>query len=152
MPNINVNQFGQQTVRGQVDMNISQGATIIQGVVSASQATALQAGDTVKLDTTSGVVPSFVAAGTSDVAIGMVVFDAKKSSPVAGDVIQVALLSGTAIMWLVAAGTIAVGVSLEDTGSRTLQLLSAGKMRGVALDPGTANALFRVILRNSLQS
>lgn len=152
MPNVNPNQFAQVTVRGQIDLNISKGATIIQGVVSANQATALQAGDGVKMDNTTGNIPTFVAAGNADIAIGSVVFDEKKSSPVSGDYIQVALMNGCAVMWQVAGATVAVGASLEDNGSRQLVTLASGKMKAVALDPGTTGNLFRAILRNSLQS
>lgn len=151
MANININQFAQVPVRGQLDLQIAKSG-IIQGVVSASQATALKAGDAVKLDTSSGVIPSFIAAATSDIAIGNVVFDEKKAAPVAGDVIQVALQSGAAVvMWCAAGATIVAGASVEDLTAATMQTLASGKMRGVALDPGTSGQLFRVILRNAVQ-
>lgn len=150
MPNINPNQFAQVTVRGQLDLNIAKSATVIQGVVSANQATALQAGDAVKMDNTTGNIPTFVAAAVGDDAIGIIVFDEKKSSPVAGDYIQVALLNGAGVMWMTAGATVLVGALLEDSGSRTLVTRSAQKMRGIALDPGTTGNLFRVILRNSV--
>ncbi len=142
---LNINQFAQQTIRGQLDLNIPPGP-VIAGVVSASQATALKAGDAVKMDTTSGNVPSFLAAAASDVAIGHVVFDAKKASPVAGDTIQVALLG--CIMWMTARGTVAVQANLENYTDGTVQTLAAGKMRGIALDPATTGNLLRVIIRD----
>lgn len=152
MANINPNQFAQVPVRGQLDLQISKSG-VIQGVVSASQASAMKAGDAVKLDTTSGVVPSFLAAGTTDVAIGNIVFDEKKAAPIAGDAIQVALDSGPAVvMWCAAGATIVAGASVEDATVATMQTLASGKMRGVALDPGTSGSLFRVIIRNALQS
>lgn len=150
MPNINPNAFAQVTVRGQLDLNISVGAAVIQGVVSANQATALKAGDAVKMDNTSGNIPTFVAAAVGDDAIGTIVFDEKKSSPASGDYIQVVLLNGAGVQWHTAGGTITVGALLEDTGSSTLQVRSAQKMRGIALDPATSGNLFRAIMRNSV--
>lgn len=149
---INTNSFAQTPVRGQLDLQIAKSG-VIQGIVSVNQATALKAGDAVKLDTTTGVVPSFVAAATTDVAIGNVVFDEKKASPVAGDYIQVALQSGcNVVIWAAAGATIVAGASVEDLSAAVMQTLASGKMRGVALDPGTNGQLFRVILRNALQS
>lgn len=142
---MNINQFAQQTIRGQLDQNIPPGP-VISGVVSANQATALKAGDAVKMDTTSGNVPQFVAAAVSDVAIGNVVFDEKKASPVAGDAIQVALFG--CIMWMTARGSVAVQANLENYTDGTVQTLSSGKMRGIALDVATTGNLLRVIIRD----
>lgn len=142
---ININQFAQTTIRGQLDQNIPPGP-VISGVVSANQATALKAGDAVKMDTTSGNVPSFVAAAASDVAIGHVVFDEKKASPVAGDVIQVALFG--CIMWMTARGSITVQANVENFTDGTVQTLASAKMRGIALDVATTGQLLRVLIRD----
>jgi hypothetical protein len=142
---LNINQFAQTTIRGQLDQNIPPGP-VIAGVVSVNQATALKAGDAVKLDTSTGNVPSFVAAAASDVAIGHLVFDEKKASPVAGDAIQVALFGS--IMWMTARGTVAVQASLENYTDGTVQTLASAKMRGIALDPATTGNLLRVIIRD----
>lgn len=146
---ININQFAQSTIRGQLDPNIPAGPSI-SGVVSANQATALKAGDAVKMDQLVGNVLSFVAAAASDVAIGHVVFDEKKASPVAGDAIQVALFGS--VMWMTAGGTILVQANVESKSDGTVQTQSAAKMRGIALDPATTANLLRVFIRDVLPS
>jgi hypothetical protein len=145
---ININSYEQAPVKGQLDLSIPSQGVLLSGRVSASQATALVAGQAVKLDTASGRIPSFLAAAKGDAAIGFVTRDVKKSSPVAGDVIQVACHS--CVMWMYAAGTIAAQATVENTddGNDSVQTKSAQVARGIALDPATVGQLFRVLILN----
>lgn len=152
--NVNINQFQQQPVRGELDLQIAKSG-VIQGVISANQATALKAGDFVKLDSaiTTGSLPQFIAAAASDSSMFAIAFDPKKASVVAGDIVQVTFFGGP-VMWVVANGTIQMGAAVESIGGSgtNVQTLASAKQRGIALDPGTANNLMRIILTNALQS
>lgn len=145
---LNINQFEQVPIRGQLDLQIMKSG-VIQGVVSASQGSALAPGDRVALDTASGNVPSFVAATLDVTAIGLVVFDEKKSAPVAGDYIQVTFFGGP-VMWLTSAAAVSAGAQVEYNSSGKVQALTTNKMIGIALDPATAaDQTIRVILRDA---
>jgi hypothetical protein len=142
---INLNQFNQVPIAGQLDLQISKSG-VITGEVSANQATALSPGQPVKLDSANtGNVPLFVAAAASDVALGHVAYDVKKSQPVAGDPVSVAFHGGP-VMWMLAKETIAPGARLEQNADGSVQNVTSAKVRGIALDPGTAGQLFRVII------
>jgi hypothetical protein len=143
---LNLNQFAQVPILGQLDLQISKSG-VISGTVDASQATALVAGQPVKLyGSNTSSAPTFVAAGDTDVAIGHVVFDKKKASPEAGDVISVAGNFGP-VMFLEAGETITPGVRVQNQDTdNTVMLVTDGKVRGIALDYGTVGTLIRVIL------
>ena len=145
---LNTNQFSQVAIRGERDLQI-QNSGVITGKISASQATALNPGDYVKLDTASGSVPSFIAAAVGDDAIGPIVYDAKRSEFNAGDVVSVAYHGGP-VLFLEASGTIAAGAKIEDAGSGAVQTITSNPLRGIALDPATNGLLLRVITRNPL--
>jgi hypothetical protein len=153
MPNINANSFNQVTVRGELDLQITKSG-VIAGLVSANQATALNPGDKVTLDQTTGYNFSFVAAATSANAIGLVMFDAKNSAPTAGTYIQVALFHPGVVMWLTAGASISVMAMCEyvSFAAKTIQTQSGGKAIGLALDPGTTGQLMRVLLRDAAQA
>ena len=146
--NVNINQFEQAPVRGQLDLQVMKSG-VIQGIVSADQGTALAAGDRMKLDTASGNIPSFIAAGIDDPAIGCLVFDEKKASPVAGDVIQVTFFGGP-VMWLQAGAAVVAGVPVEYNSSGKVITLTTNKQVGIALVVATAaDQVIRVILRDA---
>lgn len=144
---ININQFGQATVQGALDLNITKSG-IFQGQVSANQASALSPGQAVKFDTSSGVIPQVVSAAIGDIAIGFLVFDTQKAAPVAGDRVQIAYFGGPC-MWMTAGGTIAAGAAVENKSDGTVQTKSAQATRGYALDPATSGNLLRVLITNN---
>ena len=148
--NININQFEQTPVRGQLDLQITKSG-VLSGVISASQATVLTAGSPVKLDTTTGRVPSFVAAADSDVKFGVLMYDVKISSAVAGTYVQVALCIPGPVMWLEAGAAIAAGAMVEDGTSDDVVTKASAKQIGVAIDPAATGELTRVILFTSAQ-
>jgi hypothetical protein len=151
MANMNLNQFKQVPVEGTLDLSLMKSG-VISGVISVNQATALNPGARVKLDTTAQVfVPSFVAAAYNAFADGILIFTSKGSSMEAETACEVAMDTIGPIMWLEAAAAITAGVVVEAvTGVRTVQTYSAGKKVGVALDgAAAAGDLIRVIM-NSL--
>lgn len=145
MANLNINQFSQVPVRGQTDLQISKSG-VISAQISANQATALNPGDWVKLDSANtSPVPQLVASAVGDTGLGCLIYDVKRSSFSAGDYVEVAGLFGT-VIWLVAGGTIAPGAAVEDNGSDQVVTKSANAQKGIALDPGTTGNLLRVML------
>lgn len=153
MSTLNINQFAQVAVRGQLDQQIARSG-VVQGQVSAAQVTPLLPGDAVNLDPAVTVVgaPQFTKALLTDVSFGYMVYDVKSSSVGAPGVIQVAMRIVGPTIWLVAAGTIAPGALVEQAaaGGDVLTFgTSSSKVRGVALDPGSVGQLMRVILANA---
>lgn len=149
MSTLNINQFGQVAIRGQQDLGIA-GSGILSGMVSAANgATPIAAGDAVLLDPAVTVVgqPQFISAGVGDVAFGYMIYDPKTASALTPNTIQVAMRFRGPVLWLVAAGTIAPGALVEQAAANgDVQTLAAGKLRGIALDPGTLGQLLRVVL------
>lgn len=151
MANLNINQFQQVTVRGDLDLQISKSG-VITGQISTNQATALNGGDFVKLDSANtGPIPQFVAAAVGDTGVGAIKRNVKTDSYSAGDYVEVAGGFGP-VMWLVAAATIAPGAAVEDAGSGKVQTKSAQAQKGIALDPGTTDGLLRIILTSPIVS
>lgn len=154
MPNLNINQFAQVAVRGQQDLSISKGNGILSVAVSPNQATALKAGDFVRIDatvTTKGAFPFIIAADDDDVGlIGCIIHDVKKDSYSAGDVLQMSIPFGGPVIYLTAGATIAPGAAVEDHEDSTVVTLASNKLRGYALDPGVAAALVRVLTYSAI--
>lgn len=148
---ININQFSQTPVRGQLDQQISRSG-VVQGMVSAANTvTPIAAGDCVDLDpavTTVGA-PQFITALNTDVSFGYMIFDPKSSDVLTPGFIQVAMRWVGPTIWLTAAGTIAAGALVEQAaagGDVVTFGTSTSKVRGLALDPGTVGNLLRVVL------
>lgn len=148
MSTLNINQFAQLPVRGEQDLNIARSG-IIAGQVSANQATAMTAGTAVILDPAITVqgLPQFKAAANADLAFGYLLLDPKRATVSAPDVMQVACRSTGPVIWLVAAGTIPPGSQVEQVlVGGDVQVLAAGKFRGLALDYATVGQLVRILL------
>jgi len=151
MANLNINQFQQVTVRGDLDLQISKSG-VITGQISVNQATALLGGAFVKLDTANtGPLPQFVAAAVGDAAVGTIKRNVKTDTFSAGDYVEVAGVYGP-VMWLKAGATVAPQAFVEDDTSGGVITKSSGAARGIALDPGTSGNLFRVILTTPLSA
>lgn len=151
--NLNINQFQQIPVEGDLDLQIASSQTI-SGIVSANQATALTAGMAVKLDSaiTSGNVPQFVAAGQDDVAIGYVKRTVQASSFSAADKVEITGNFGP-VMWMTAAGSIACGAYVEqDSTGALIQTYTSHSKRGLMLDPVSTGQLGRVIIMSPATS
>ena len=147
---MNVNQFQQSAIKGALDLHTA-GSGVITGVVSSNQSGAVYPGDRVALDNVAGsYVPSFVTVATGVAAIGAVVFSSKKSSStyVAGDVIEVALITGPAAIMYCEVSSAAAIVAQAAVQWAAGQTVVAGttKQMGIALDAGAVGSLIRVIL------
>lgn len=152
MSTLNINQFEQVAVRGQLDQQIAHFG-VVQGMVSAANTTtAIKPGDAVDLDPAVTVVglPQFTTALYTDVSFGYAAYDPKSSSVLTPGLIQVTMRWSGPVMWLVAGGTIAPGALVEQANSATYDVVTFGtsssKVRGVALDYGSIGNLMRVIL------
>lgn len=144
---LNLNQFAPARLRGELDNNQPFGGRVETAVISTSQATALNPGDFVKLDTTTNPgMPRVVAAAVGDVMWGCLIFNKKDASFTAGDLVEVARPG--CVVWLTAGASISAGALVEDTGSATIQTKSAQAIRGEIYDIVTSGVLARVMLRN----
>ena len=149
MSNININQFAQTPVRGQLDLQIAKSG-VLSGEISVNEAGSIEAGDPVKLDpAATGAVPQFLAAGPTDDAIGYLVYDVKRTTLVARDAAQVSYFGGP-VMFMEAETALNPGVQVEQNANGKVQVLNTGKLRGLTLDPVAIGGLFRVIILNSL--
>lgn len=142
---ININEFQQTPVRGQLDLQIAKSG-VLSGQISANEAGSPKAGDFVKLDpAATGATPQFLLAAQADLAIGVITHDVKKDSPVVGDVVNVGGLLGP-VIWAVANETITPQEQLQSNANGNMEALAAGKFRGIALDPATVGQLFRMMV------
>lgn len=160
-PTLYINQFRQSVAPGDLDLQITR-TGVITGVLSPNQATDLPAGQAVKLDTanTNATVPQFLLAADNEAAIGVIKRTAKRSvfranvggAGTIGDPVEVTYFGGP-VVWEVANATILPQAQLEfatSGGYPYAQTLAAGKLRGVALDPAVASAIFRMITLSGL--
>lgn len=146
---ININSFQQTPVRGQLDLQIAKSG-VLSGNISANEAGFPKAGDFLKLDpAATGATPQFLLAAQADLAIGVLAHNVKKDSPVSGDVVEVACLIGP-VVWVVANETIVPQEELQSNANGNMELLAAGKVRGIALDPATVGQLFRMIVMTNV--
>jgi hypothetical protein len=144
---ININQFAQLPLKGALDLAITN-SKVLTGIVSASQATALVPGQRVKLDTTAQYfIPSVIAAGDNEAAIGVVVYNSRNSANlVAGQPVEVALSGGT-VMWMEAAEAFAAQSVVYQTGVTVDTTSASHKKVGIAIDGAAATGdLVRVII------
>lgn len=134
-----INQFKQAPVQGELDLS-TQG-TVISARVSPNQATALIAGQAVKLDTTvTGGLPAFKAlAANTDVSFGFVCRNIKDQSFAADARFELAM-NGT-IMFMTAGAAITRGAKLEVVYTTNKVITNAGTnpVVGFALDAASAN-------------
>lgn len=149
--NININQFSQTPILGQLDQQIARSG-VVQGMVSAANTTTpIHAGDCVDLDPAVTVVgaPQFITALNTDVSFGYMINDPKADTVLTPGFIQVAMRWVGPTIWLTAGGTIAAGALVEQgafPGTVVTYGTSTNKVRGLALDPGTTGNLLRVVL------
>ena len=148
--NLNLIQFEPSTIVGALDMSIMSTGRVA-GVISTGEST-MYAGDRVKLDTANtGKIPKFKRATQSEASIGTIYFNVQKSSYIAGDIVEVQLVTGTdQVMFMQAAEAITpqAEVSVVDA-DHTVELTATHTYHrlGYALDPASAaGVIFRVIL------
>lgn len=150
---LNINQQDILPIPGELDIMSMQNG-YITCIVDASQATALKAGQPVKLYTSNtGPMPKVVAAGQNDVAHGLVAYIVKDTTFSAGDKVEVVFFGGNIIWMQATAVAISPGAQLENDATTLLvQAYSSNKVRGYALDYFPASGMGRMIQLGILQS
>lgn len=143
---LNINQTKILPIPGLIDI-----ATMKSGIITvqvdSTQATALVAGQFVKLVTTNtGPYPKVVAAGQDDVAIGFIPYVVKDASFSAGQKMDIMFFGGNVAFVQATAVAITPGTQLEsDTTGLLVQAYSSHKVRGYALDYFPASGVGRMI-------
>jgi hypothetical protein len=142
----NINQFGQTTVQGQMDLQFQ--GSVISCQVDAAQATALIQGQAVKLATTGGGVPKVLAlASNSESAFGFVARNLKDANFAANAPLEIAMQSS--VMYMTAGAAITRGAKIEVVNSTIKVITNAGTnpVAGFALDKAAADGdLIRVFI------
>jgi hypothetical protein len=144
VPQFQSDSFEQGSARGDLDLSIMKSG-VVSGVLG-TVATTLQAGDRVKILTTSttpGVI-SFVVALDNEAAFGVIKRTAKKAQFVTGDQVEVAYCGGP-VSWQVAAATVRPGYSVE-MASGYVQEHVAGNVLGMSLDYALVSTMLRVVV------
>jgi hypothetical protein len=150
------NQERISPILGMLDFNQPPTATILDAIVSPNQATALQPGMPVKLDTSVTIpgVWQVLAAADTDVPWGMVIYNVTKNLVSSPGQVKVAIpgAGGNPIIWHVAGAAITLNQYLQydTTGAIDLIPVAAGKRIAQALDPAAQGALFRVALLSAM--
>lgn len=143
---LNINQEKILPVPGQIDIQTMQSG-LITVMVDSTQATALKAGQFVKLVTSNtGPYPKVVAAGQNDVAIGFIPWVVKDASFSAGEKLQIQFFGGVVFWEQATAVAINPGTQVEsDATGLLIQASSGNKIRGLSLDYFAASGLGRII-------
>lgn len=144
----NVNQFAQTAVLGQADLEFN--GSVISAATSVNQATALVAGQFVKVENSVGGVPKVLAlAAATDGVAGVVLRNLKDASFPASARLELGL-EGT-VVWLNSQGAIARWSNVEAVFATNGNVAASGGINpvvGFAFDEATAaNQLIRVFLR-----
>jgi hypothetical protein len=139
-------------ILGMLDFNQPATATIVDAIVSPNQATALQPGMIVKLDTSVTVPGAWqvLAAANTDIPWGMVIYTVRNNLASAYDQVKIALPStgGNPFIWHVAGASITLGQNLQynTDGSISVIPIATGRQIAQALDPAATGQLFRIAL------
>ena len=107
---LDINQFSQTPVAGEPDLQFA--GSVVSARVSASQGTALVAGQAVKIEDSAGGVPNVLGiASNTDVSWGIVLRNLKDQSFPAQQPLEIGR-TGT-VVYLTASGAIARGAAVE---------------------------------------
>lgn len=130
---LNINQYGQTTVQGELDLQFNN--QVIACRVSHSQSTPLIAGQAVKIEDSAGGTPAVLAlAAVTDKTFGYVVRTLKDPNFAADKPLEIAL--GGSVMQMTANAAIARGANIEVVISNNTVITNAGTnpIAGWALD------------------
>lgn len=144
---LNQNQFSMIPVQGDLDLLFQGG--VISALVSPNQATALIAGQAVKLENSASPMPTVLAlAGNSDSTFAFVIRTLKDQNFPTKAAVEIAF--NGAVMQMTAGAAIARGANVEVVQSTNKVITSAGvnPVIGFALDQATADTqVIRVYIR-----
>lgn len=145
-----LNQFAQSTEKGVLDLALN--PNILSCRIAAGSASDFVAGTAVTLSDVTGKILVVDKAAIDDDILGFVVYSAKKSVPVAGDFIEVAI-SGS-VMQMEASAAIARGADLQIVVASDKVATAAtvgATIVGKALDKAAADEdLIRVIISTGI--
>ena len=142
---LNQNQFAQTPVLGQVDMTVNPNIKPVR-INPASVATVLKSGQAFKLIAGAANEILVDVAAITDRAYGVSVYNLKKNTYAAGDVVEIACRDSVVYLESSAAISRGAKVQLDPTGP-TISTLTAGTNAaiGTALDQASASGqLIRV--------
>lgn len=143
---LNINQFGMTQVQGAPDLQFN--GSVISGQVEASQATAIVAGQALKLVDNASPIPQFLAAtANTDKIFGFALRNLKDPSFEAGERLEVAM--GGTVMYMTAGAAIVRGKQVEIVFGTVKVITYAGvnTIVGYALDKAAADGdLIRVFI------
>lgn len=150
---LDINQQDILPIPGEIDIQTMSNG-YFTAIVDSSQATAIKAGQPVKLlASNTGPCPRIVAAAQNDVACGIVAYITKGATFVAGDKIEIAFFGGLVIFVQATAVAITPGTQMESDATGLLyQAYTSNKVRGYALDYFPASGVARMIQLGILQS
>lgn len=147
----NLNQFQQTAERGQIAL-LTANSPVISAVVDSTEAGTLQAGDAVKLVSTSKGIPHVVKVGNSDTScLGFVVFNPVQNAGIAaGATVEIAITG--AFMYMVASAGINAGAAVDYAyATGKVATANSGLGCGKALDAAAADGdLIRVAVQTAI--
>lgn len=140
---LNINQFAQTPVKGQLDLSVGV-RSVISCQIDSSSAGSLVPGQAVKIVDVKGGIPNVVeCAADSDDVFGFITYGIKDKLHSAGDKAEIAFFRGSCMMMEASAAISAnAPVSIVLSGQKVVTA-SAGKMIvGRALDKASASGEF----------
>lgn len=145
---LNINQFAQTPVKGQLDLSVGV-KSVISCQVDASSAGGLVNGQAVKLVDVKGGIPNIVeCALPSDDVFGFIVYDIKDKAFAAGDKVEIAFARGS-VMYMQASAAIVpyAKVAAQITGQKVITATTGDMIVGYAIDKAAAaDELIRVMI------
>lgn len=143
----NQNQFGQTVVQGKLD--ITPNPSTVSAQIDVSELGTLVPGQSVKMVDSAGGVPKVIAcAADSDDVWGLLNYDLKQASFVAGDRVEVSAMRGN-VMYMTSSAAIArnAKVMVVISGAKVATRAGGGVCIGRAYDKATAaDQLIRVVI------
>ncbi len=141
------NQFAQTPEQGQLDLMV--GGNVVSCQVDAGQATALVAGQAVKMVDSAGGIPKVIAcAADEDDVFGFVIYDIRRSSFPALSKIEVAFFRGS-VMYMTAGAAIPRNgqVMIVPGTIKVVTVTATNRIVGRAYDKAAADGdLIRVVI------
>lgn len=145
---LNINQFAQTPVKGQLDLSVGV-KQVISVQVDVSSAGGLVDGQAVKLVDVKGGIPNVVeCAADSDDVFGFIVYDIKDKAFNAGDKVEIAFARGS-VMYMEASAAIVpyAKVAIVISGQKVVTATTGQMIIGYAIDKATASGeLIRVMI------
>jgi hypothetical protein len=145
---LNINQFAQTPVKGQLDLSVGV-KQVLSCQVDTSSAGSLVNGQAVKLVDVKGGIPNVVeCAADSDNVFGFIVYDIKDKAFNAGDKVEIAFARGS-VMYMEASAAIVpyAKVAIVISGQKVVTASTGKMIVGYAIDKAAASGeLIRVMI------